>query len=185
MREVLDQPSDDDDDDDDSQLAHDASSLSVSHSAQSDFVICAREILPGMGSALRHPARSQVCFLYSAFMSNVDPVVKILHRPSLQRYFIEDTGELDCSPGPKGWDAIRFAIYYATTTSLTRGECLQQLGEEKAVLLDRFRSATELELARADVVNTEDMSTLQALVLYLVSCFAESLPVPNFSRRKS
>jgi hypothetical protein len=67
MREVLNQSSDDEDDD--SQLAHNASSLSVSQSAQSD---------------------SQVCFLYSAFMSNVDPVVKILPRPSLQRYFIED-----------------------------------------------------------------------------------------------
>ena len=108
MREVLNQSSDNEDDD--SQLAHNASPLSVSQSAQSDFVICAREILPAMGIALRHPDHSQVYFLSSVFMSNVDPVVKILHRPSLQRYFIEDTGELDCSPGPKGWDALRFAI---------------------------------------------------------------------------
>lgn len=102
-------------------------------------------------------------------MSNVEPAVKILHCPSLRRYFIEESGVLDCSPGPKGWEALKFAIYYVTTTSLTPDECLQRLGEEKAVLLPRYRSSTEFALARADFVNTEDMSTLQALIFYLVS----------------
>jgi hypothetical protein len=102
-------------------------------------------------------------------MSNVDPVRKILHGPSLQRYLIENSGEFDCSPGPKGWEALEFAIYYSATTSLTAEKCLEQLGQEKEVLLYRFRSGTEIALARADFINTGDISTLQALVLYLVS----------------
>lgn len=102
-------------------------------------------------------------------MTNVEPVVKMLHGPSLRRYFLEECGHLDCSPGPRGWDALKFAIYYTATTSLTPDECLSRLGKERAVLLPRFRSNTEFALARADFVNTEDMSTLQALVLYLVS----------------
>ena len=167
MREVLNQSSDDEDDD--SELTPKSCSPSLAHTDPSNFVICEPDILPDTGSALKHPTRSQVHSLYYSFMTNVDPAVKMLHSPSLQRYLIEETGELDCSPGPNGWDALKFAIYYTTTTSLTPDECLHQLCEEKAVLLPRFRYSTELALARADFVNTEEMSTLQALVLYLVS----------------
>jgi hypothetical protein len=124
--------------------------------------------------SLKHPNRSQVQALYSAFMANVDPVVKILHGPSLRRYLVEQTGEFDCSPGPKGWGALEFAIYYATTTSLTPDECLERLGEKKEFLLPKFRFSTEVALARADFINTEDMSTLQALILYLVSRLSSS-----------
>ena len=102
-------------------------------------------------------------------MTNVDPAVKILHGPSLRQYLVEQTAELACSPGSKGWPALEFAIYYTTTTSMTHDECLQRLGEEREVLLSKFRVGTEIALARADFVNTEDISTLQALVLYLVS----------------
>jgi hypothetical protein len=109
-------------------------------------------------------------------MSNVDPVIKILHGPSLQRYLIENSGEFDCSPGPKGWEALEFAIYYIATTSLTPEECLEQLGQEKQVLLYRFRFGAEIALARADFINTGDISTLQALVLYLVSRYLNLCP---------
>ncbi len=176
MREVLNQSSDDEDD---SELTPYLPSSSLAHSSQSNFVICAPGNLRDTGSALKHPTHLQVYTIYSLFMTNVEPMVKILHGPSLRRYLIEEKEVLDCSPGPKGWNALKFAIYYTTTTSLTPDECLQRLGEEKAVLLPRFRSGTELALARADFVNTEEMSTLQALVLYLVSRSSTPFP-PQF-----
>lgn len=142
--------------------------MSPSQPSQSTFLICDPMSLPEIND-FKHPSRSQVQCLYFAFIANVDPVVKILHRPSLQRYLIEQTGEFDCSPGPKGWEALEFAIYYCSTISLTPEECLEQLGQEKNVLLSKFRFGTEVALARADFINTRDMSTLQALVLYLVS----------------
>ncbi|KAH8594207.1 hypothetical protein B0O99DRAFT_625326 [Bisporella sp. PMI_857] len=166
IREALNQSSDDEDDYSD--LTPASSTSSINQSGESNFIICSPEILPDMIS-LKHPNRSQVQALYSAFMANVDPVVKILHGPSLRRYLVEQTGEFDCSPGPKGWGALEFAIYYATTTSLTPDECLERLGEKKAFLLPKFRFSTEVALARADFINTEDMSTLQALILYLIA----------------
>lgn len=168
MREILNQPSDDEDDDSDPTPYPRLPGLT--QSGQSNFVICPPELFSNKGSVLKHPSRSHVHSLYLAFVKNVESNVKMLHEPSLRRYLLEETGELDCSPGPNGWNALKFAIYYIATTSLTSDECLQRLGEEKAVLLPRFRSSTELALARADFVNTEEMSTLQALVLYLVSC---------------
>lgn len=180
MREVLNQSSDDEEDD--NQLTPNSNSLSPTPLGQSNFAIYTPQNLPDIGSALWHPTSLQVYFLYSSFMTNVDPVVKLLHGPSLRRYLVEDTGVLDCSPGPKGWDALKFAIYYTATTSLTPDECVQGLGEEKTALLPRVRSCTELALARADLVNTEEMSTLQALVLYLVSRIS-NLFQPRFWHR--
>ena len=177
MRDVLNQSSDDEDEGD--ELEPDFDSLNLAQGGRSGYVICAPDILPDVGSLLKHPSRLEVQRLYSLFMMNVDPVVKILHTPSLRRYLIEEIGKLDCSPGPRGWDALRFAIYYATVTSLTPDECFNQLDEERVVLLSRYRSSTELALARADFVNTEDMSTLQALVFYLVRAF----PLDLFSAR--
>ncbi len=166
MREVLNQQSDDEEDD--GALTPNSNLSDIAHSGQSNFVIEPAAVLGNTECHMKHPHRSQAYKLYLSFMTNVDPVVKILHGPSLRRHFTGETNKLNCSPGPKGWDAVKFAIYYATTTSWTPEECLGQLGEEKAVLLHRFRSSTELALARADFINTEDVSTLQALVLYLV-----------------
>jgi hypothetical protein len=131
---------------------------------------------------LKPPTRSQIQSLYESFLTNVDPAVKILHGPSLRQYFVEQTGELECSPGPKGWNALEFAIYYASTTSLTPDECLQQLGEEKDMLLLRFRLSTEIALARANFIDTEDISTLQALLLYLVSHISSLFPSAIWAR---
>lgn len=175
MREVLNQSSDDEDDD--SEVTPNSSPLSVTQLGYSNFVICGPDVLPNVGKILRHPTRSQIGSLYSSFMMNVDPVVKILHGPSLRLYLVEGTRNLECSYGPKGLEALTFAIYYATTTSLTPEECLQQYGEEKAVLLARFRSSTEIALAGADFVNTEEVSILQALVLYLVSKSFDPYPL--------
>jgi hypothetical protein len=180
MREVLNQSSDDEDDD--STMTPNSSEPSLAHCGQSNFVLHAPDILSDTCGPLEHPNRSQIHSLYSSFIANVEPVVKMLHVPSLRRYFLEESGELDCSPGPRGWDSLKFAIYYTTTTSLTSDECILQLGEEKAVLLPRFRSSTELALARADLINTEDMSTLQALVLYLVSRVNQPPPLSSFGQ---
>jgi hypothetical protein len=167
MREVLNQSSDEENDD--STATPNSNELSLTQCGQSNFVLHPPDILSETGGPLKDPNRRQVHSLYSSFMTNVEPVVKMLHGPSLRRYFLEESGHLDCSPGPRGWNALKFAIYYTATTSLTPDECLLRLGKERAVLLPRFRSNTEFALARADFVNTEDMSTLQALVLYLVS----------------
>ncbi|KAI9672466.1 MAG: hypothetical protein M1817_003232 [Caeruleum heppii] len=165
MREVLNESSDDEDEGSD--LTPNSPSPSLAQAGHSSFVICRPDLLPDVAGPLKHPTRSQVHSLYACYLTNVDPVVKMLHGPSLRRYLVEETGQLDCSPGPRGWEALRFAIYYTATSSLTPEECSQMLGEEQLVLLPYFRLATELALARADFVNTDDMSTLQALILYL------------------
>ena len=123
------------------------------------------------GDASIHPTRHQVFTFCEVYLVNVDRVFKILHAPSLRRYLQEDAAELDCSPGLGGLEALRFAIYYAATASMADEECRHRTGEDRALLLARYRTGAELALAKADFVNTVEMSTLQALTIYLVGAY--------------
>ena len=115
------------------------------------------------------PTPHQLYTLCEVYLANVDPVFKVLHAPSLRRYLQEGAAELDCSLGPKGLEAVKFAVCYSATVSMTVEECRHKLGVEKSFLMARFRAGTESAMAKADLVNTEEMSTLQALTIYLVS----------------
>ena len=118
-----------------------------------------------------HPKPHQVYTFCDAYLANVDPIFKVLHGPSLRKHLQENASELDCSPGRGGLEALRFSIYYAAVTSMDTGECGHRIGEDRTVLLARHRAGTESALAKADFINTVEMSTLQALVIYLVgSC---------------
>lgn len=64
--------------------------------------------------------------------------------------------------------ALMFAMYFAAITSLTPKECTTQFGEQKQDLLSRYRFGTEQALIQAELLNSMEMVTLQALVLYLV-----------------
>ena len=154
LREVFDQSSEDDEGTD---------GPSPSGSDWSSFVLGISD-----GTTIDHPTSPKINVLYKYFVSNVHPMIRILHQPSVYRYLIEQSAQLDCSPGPRGWEALKFAMFYTTVTSMTHEECTHELHEEKDALVSRFRRGTESALARADFINTEELSTLQALVLYLV-----------------
>ena len=54
---------------------------------------------------------------------------------------------------------------------MTETECETQLGQTRADLMQQYRRMVNVLLAQADLTNTNDMATLQALVTYLVSIF--------------
>lgn len=160
-------------DEDEGELAPplDIPSLGPQHMQQSNhsgFAILrttiAEDIIP--------PKSLQVYTFCDIYLANVDPVFKILHGPSLRSYLQGNAVELDCSPGPGGREALRFAIYYAAVTSMDDGECRLRTGENRTALLSRYRAGTEMALAKADFINTVEMSTLQALVIYLVGAYS-------------
>ena len=165
LKDVLNGSSDEEDEAENGRTP--ASSLSSSELRQandSGFVISPLFSAEGPGNPTSH----QLYIYCEIYLSNVDPVFKVLHAPSLRRYLQEGAAELDCSPGPKGLEALRFAICYAATLSMTDGECRRRIGEDRAVLMAKNRAGTELAFAKADFVNTVDISTLQAVTIYLV-----------------
>ena len=173
IKDVLGASSDDEDEDEGKLVpSSDISSLSqdMQQSNHSGFAILrttmAEDIIP--------PKPHQIYTFCDVYMANVDPIFKVLHGPSLRKYLQENRSRLDSSPGRGGLEALRFAIYYAAVTSMEDGECKHRIGEDRKVLLARYRAGTELALAKADFINTVELSTLQALAIYLVGACSKN-----------
>ncbi|KAI1354474.1 hypothetical protein F5Y01DRAFT_272945 [Xylaria sp. FL0043] len=66
---------------------------------------------------------------------------------------------------PRGMEALMFAISLAAVTSLREEEVEENFGEDRQTLLARFRLGTEQTLSRAGVLNTTDISTVQAFII--------------------
>jgi Fungal specific transcription factor domain len=130
-----------------------------------------------------HPLPSQIPFYWQTFLENVQPLVKLLHTPTMNKVIKEVQNNLDCLS--KSTEALMFAIYFATITSMNTNEVrfwgvssveapvniLQvhtNFGIEKEPLLKKYRFAVEQALAKASFLNTNEIVTVQALVLFLV-----------------
>ena len=119
-----------------------------------------------------YPSDRHRSTLYHFYLANVDPLCKILHRPTIKAYLASSQELLDQSSGRfkfTSLEAVSFAVYFAAVTSMTRQESLTHLGEDKDVLLTRYKRSTEAALAQADLLNTMEIVTLQAFTIYIVS----------------
>ena len=120
------------------------------------------------GQVPSHPPPEQIQKFVENFFTNVDPLLKILHRPttidSIMAFVA--SGQAHISPED---DALFQTIYYGAIVSSPPAHCLQEFKEEKLVLLERHRLACERALAAADYLNSTEIKTLQAFTLYVVS----------------
>lgn len=119
-----------------------------------------------------HPPNAHSVVLFRYFFKNVDPLCKILHRPTIDAYF-SNVKALFEPPTRRfkfrSLEAVTFAVYYAAVTSMSSEECWDYFGEEKKVLSIRYKAFTERVLVQADILNTLEMPTLQSLTIYAVS----------------
>lgn len=137
----------------------------ASHSSQHQgFLFAYRSVEADLSKF--HPPPSQVLYMWKTYQENVEPLVKVLHVPSMDRLFQGIVGQtVDLSPGN---EALVFSIYYATITSLEDQDVQAHLGSPKAHLLSRYRFGLEQALAKGNFLNTSDMSVLQAFTLFLI-----------------
>ncbi|KAF4342473.1 transcription factor [Fusarium beomiforme] len=114
-----------------------------------------------------HPEPKQIFLLWQTFVECVNPFIKIIHVPSLQKRILD--ASWDPANIPKPLSAIMFAIYLLSVTSMSAEDCQTSLGEGRVVLLKRYRTATIRALAEADFLTPKDLETLQAMVLFIFS----------------
>jgi hypothetical protein len=113
-----------------------------------------------------HPRPNQIGSYWNIYKDRVDPLCKILHIPTVEGTVLSAASHLENLS--RGFECLLFAIYYATTTSLSSTDCMEMLGEEKEVLLPRYRFGIEQALSRANFLTTEEMVILQAFVIFLI-----------------
>lgn len=129
-----------------------------------------------------HPPAAQSFRLWQVFTSNVHPLTKVLHGPSVQEEILRSLSEPSSTEGPT--EALIFSIYLIAVVSLTDGECRNLLGESREKQLARYCYATEAALSRADFLRSTDLKVLQAFILYLV-CNQERYFSPHLHRRRA
>lgn len=112
------------------------------------------------------PTTAQISQLWQIYLSNVDPLFKILHAPTIQNSVL---GRIEKSSISRNEQALFSSIYFVSVASLENDECHILLHEQRKTLLSRFKQATENALCAANVVTTDEIEVLAAFLLYLIS----------------
>jgi hypothetical protein len=120
---------------------------------------------------LLHPPAAHISVYWETYCENVDPLIKMIHRPTREPHVLGYAKQLDNLP--KDSECLLFAICYAAVTSTLPEECWQKFGESKTDLLARYRFGIEQALARADFLQTDSIFVLQAFLIFL-TCLRRS-----------
>lgn len=118
--------------------------------------------------------RRSLCEIY---LRNVDPVFKILHRPSLSAFLIDEEPYLDYEPDHQAPVTLAYAVYYVAVCTIDDPQCQVMFGVGKKTVLADLQRETEAALIKSDFVTTNDLTILQAYVLSLVSSIVNSIPL--------
>lgn len=157
MRDILDDPTDEDDD-----YPSPGSGSTTSANHQGFLFNFSSTHFP-----LRdyHPPAHQIPTYWHLFTENVDPLIKIFHRPTLEKLIDEASQNLDHIS--KTTEALMFTIYFAVITSMSNDDCITVFGVEKQGTLEKYRMAVEQAMARAGFLSTQELIVLQSFALFL------------------
>ena len=157
MRDILDDPTDEEDD----YTSPDSTSTASTNNQGFIFsfnssVLSLREF---------HPRLEQIPIYWGIFKENVDPLIKIFHRPCTEKTLLEASQDLDHVSKPL--EVMMFAIYFAAVTTISAEECMTIFAFEKQAALKKYRFAFEQALARAGFLSTQELVVLQSFTLFL------------------
>ncbi|QDS73094.1 hypothetical protein FKW77_000558 [Venturia effusa] len=105
---------------------------------------------------------------WEVFVENVDPLVKLLHKPSIEILFgqVKKSGMTSCSPASY---ALIVSICFAAVNSLRAQAVLEIFGAAQKSLSQSLGQAAEQALFKAKLSQTHDIVALQAFVI-LITC---------------
>ncbi|KAJ6188492.1 hypothetical protein N7519_003400 [Penicillium mononematosum] len=116
--------------------------------------------------SLQPQIRHRLCDI---FFRNVDPLFKILHRPSLQAFIKDGKPYLDYEQDHQAPATLASAIYLCAVCTLDEVECQSMFNTSKKIVVSEFQQETESALAKADFVTTNDLTVLQAYIISLLA----------------
>ena len=140
------------------------SDTSASHSS---MLFGPNSVLPKDLSSL-HPSPVHMVLLCDLYAHNVDPMFKVLHIPTLRQLVTKASSNMKSVPSGNNVEALLFAVYYAAITSIKQEQCESFFHDDRDSLLARYRSGTEAALVNADLLNTTELGTIQALAVFTV-----------------
>lgn len=103
-------------------------------------------------------SNEQADALLEIFLSNVDPMTRIIHKPTLIRRF--DNHVREANP-------LAFAIFYSAINSMSSSTVIGKFNAKKESLLEQFQQGLEMSLARDHFLTTSSLEVLQGFILWL------------------
>lgn len=141
-----------------------SSNFSTSSTAQSTFPKHSfGSQFMDLASVRPTPAQAQMCF--EAFREKIDPMVKVVHIPSLQAIVLRKT--YDEENLTAGEDALLLTVCFTATITMSDSEIESCWGMPKNAALITRRCAVEQALLEMDPSSVDELTMLQAFVLYL------------------
>lgn len=116
--------------------------------------------------AKNHPLPGMIFKFWQFFLDYVNPLIKVIHGPTMQREILEAVENLQ--EVDKSLEALLFSIYTIVVASMSAADCLSMFACERAPLLAQFRTATQQALIDADFIRVPNLRLLQALLLLMV-----------------
>lgn len=161
---MLYEPASEADKDDDFELSTEGSVADSAASLGSNAAIMGfQALVPSLRPY--HPPLSQSVALLEIFKENVAPLVHIFHMPTMIRSYWDAVASLELLD--RNAEALLFAIYYSTVISMEPQRCERVLGLSRATALKHYQFAVQQAMARADLLNTQSIVLLQAVVLFV------------------
>lgn len=114
-----------------------------------------------------HPDPAQIFRLWQLFLDNVNPLLRVIHTPTMQVRIVEAIGDIK-SIQP-AMEALMFAIYSMAVLSLNNDECFATFASSKSELLSRYQFGCQQALQNCGFLRTENRDCLTAFFLYMVS----------------
>jgi hypothetical protein len=114
-----------------------------------------------------HPSIQMLPKLWDIYVDRADPLMKLLHLPT---FWSSLTNALQHPQQiSKSLQALLFAFYLATISSLEEDECQSLLGGPKSITFTRYKRAARQALINAGFLHTSSPMTLQAYAIFIVS----------------
>ncbi|CAG7924513.1 unnamed protein product [Penicillium olsonii] len=107
--------------------------------------------------------------LGAIYFYNVDPLFKILHRPSVQSFLYEGQRYLKYELHDHAPNTLAAAIYYCALCSMEESQYTSLFSEPRETMVAQLQRETEVALLKADCTTSNDLTILQAYVLFLLA----------------
>lgn len=112
--------------------------------------------------------KASIAQLCSVYLRNVDPIIKILHRPSLSKWMLDGDRYLGYPEDHTSVQALESAVCYAAANTLTEEQCKSMFQTTKSNLVSTYRGQCEVAFERVGLLMTRDRIVLQSFLLYLI-----------------
>jgi hypothetical protein len=126
----------------------------------------------------QHPSTTCLIWLWKTYLENVDPVVKMLHIPTVQPLIFNAASDTIKQLRPNK-EALLFSIYLIAISSVPQcdqAKAERIMGQPVNKLIDTYTGLAQQALVNARFIQTPNFVTLQALTLFLIAQRVKSNP---------